>query len=352
MLGFFIKAVACRLLLLCVDSLKRISELMALFDSVGRRINYLRLSVTDRCNLRCRYCMPPEGVPKLCHSDVLSYEEMYRIASESVSLGIEKIRLTGGEPLVRKGIVGFVKELSSIPSLKEIALTTNGTLLTEMAAPLREAGVHRLNVSLDSLKPEVFATISRGGDVRRVLDGITAAETAGFPPVKINMVVMRGINDDEVLDFAEMTFQADRGVRFIEYMPAIKDSNWKSLCVSGNEILERIGKRHTLTALPRSTMAGPAKKYQIAGAKGTIGIITAMSDHFCQSCNRIRVTASGMARGCLFGDSATDLKPALRCEDDRRLGEVLRQIILDKPLRHKLDENANLSWTAMSQIGG
>jgi cyclic pyranopterin phosphate synthase len=176
---------------------------MGLTDSHGRRINYLRLSVTDRCNLRCRYCMPAEGVAKLSHHDILSFEDLQRIAVQSIALGIEKIRVTGGEPLVRRGVVSFLAKLAAIRGLKEMVLTTNGLLLREMAAELRRAGVQRLNVSLDSLNPETFATITRGGDLKQALDGIDAAEEAGFPPVKINMVVMRGINDGEVLDPAQ-----------------------------------------------------------------------------------------------------------------------------------------------------
>lgn len=324
---------------------------MALFDLVGRRINYLRLSVTDRCNLRCRYCMPAEGVPKICHEDVLSYEEMYRIACESVGLGIEKIRITGGEPLVRKGLVGFVERLAGIAGLKEIVLTTNGTLLEEMAGPLRQAGLHRLNVSLDSMKPETFALITRGGDLRKVMDGIAAAEAAGFAPPKINMVVMRGLNDDEVLDFAELTLRKPCTVRFIEYMPTVKNPEWKAQCVSGSEILKRIGERYGIAPVSDSEMAGPARNFQINGAAGMIGIITPMSDHFCESCNRVRITASGVAKGCLFAKDGVDLKPYLKC-NGVELREVLREIVAGKPLRHRLNEEPVLGWTAMSQIGG
>ena len=195
---------------------------MKLIDSFGRKINYLRLSVTDRCNMRCRYCMPAEGVAKLCHEDILSYEALFRIAQSAVALGIEKIRVTGGEPLVRKGIIDFLARLAGIPGLKQLVLTTNGLRLAEMAEELRAAGVQRLNISLDSLQPEVFARITRGGDLSRVLAGITAAERAGFP-IKINMVVMRGINDAEVVDVASLALHKPYTVRFIEYMPAIKE---------------------------------------------------------------------------------------------------------------------------------
>lgn len=326
---------------------------MGLIDSYGRRINYLRLSVTDRCNLRCRYCMPAGGVPKLLHDEMLSYEDMLRVAGESVALGIEKIRITGGEPLVRKGLTGFLQRLASIPALRELVLTTNGLLLDEMAVSLRRAGVQRLNISLDSLRPETFARITRGGELERVKSGIAAAEDAGFPPVKINMVVMRGINDEEVLDFAALTLYKPWTVRFIEYMPAIREKGWESLSVSGREILERIGRRYPLLPVLSAEMAGPARNFRIGGAKGSIGIITPISGHFCDSCNRIRVTASGMVKGCLFTGQGIDLKPHLQSPDNGALREVLRGIVTGKPDRHTLaDDGAGHGAFAMSQIGG
>lgn len=326
---------------------------MGLIDSNGRRINYLRLSVTDRCNLRCRYCMPAGGVPKLLHDEMLSYEEMLRVAGESVALGIEKIRITGGEPLVRKGITGFLQRLAKIPALRELVLTTNGLLLDEMAVSLRRAGVQRLNISLDSLRPETFARITRGGDLERVKSGIAAAEDAGFPPVKINMVVMRGINDEEVLDFAALTLYKPWTVRFIEYMPAIREKGWEALSVSGREILERIGRRYPLLPVLSAEMAGPARNFRIGGAKGSIGIITPISGHFCESCNRIRVTASGMVKGCLFAGQGIDLKPCLRTPGNGALREILRGIVTGKPDRHTLaDDESGHGPFAMSQIGG
>lgn len=326
---------------------------MELIDSYGRRINYLRLSVTDRCNLRCSYCMPAEGIPKLQHGEMLSYEDLYRVACESVALGIEKIRVTGGEPLVRKGLVQFIGRLADIPGLKELVLTTNGLLLGELAIPLRQAGAQRLNISLDSLKPETFARITRGGDLRKVVDGIAAAEEAGFPPVKINMVVMKGINDDELLDFAALTIHKPYTVRFIEYMPTLRDKGWNSQCMAGSEILERIGRHYPLLPLVGNEMAGPSRNFKIRGAAGAIGIITPISGHFCDSCNRIRVTASGLLRGCLFAEDGVDLKPLLHGADNGPLRETLRQIVTGKPGRHHLaeDESAHGS-VAMSRIGG
>lgn len=325
---------------------------MALVDSHGRRINYLRLSVTDRCNLRCQYCMPAEGVPKLCHSDILSYESLYRIAVECIALGVEKIRITGGEPLVRKGVVDFIERLSALDGLKELVLTTNGVLLPEMASSLRHAGLHRLNVSLDSLRQETFAAITRGGDLQRVLRGLAAAEAVGFPAPKINMVVMRGINDDEILDFAALTVSKPCTVRFIEYMPTAQHTSWRSLHVSGSEILERIGESYAIAPLADGHMSGPARNFRIAGAAGAVGVITPMSRHFCEQCNRIRITASGFAKGCLFGKNQIDLKPYLAAGEGE-LGEVLRQIVTGKPAGHRLlDPRPETQPFAMSQIGG
>jgi len=326
---------------------------MKLIDSHGRRINYLRLSVTDRCNLRCSYCMPPEGVPLLQHGDILEYEELYRLASEAVALGIEKIRITGGEPLVRKGLLGFIERLAAIPGLKELVLTTNGMLLREMAQPLRDAGVQRLNISLDSLNPATFSAITRGGELARVLDGIAAAEEAGFPPLKINMVVMRGINDHELPDFAAMTLTKPYTVRFIEYMPTLQDGEWSSRVVEGREIIACIGQEYSLLPLVNAEMAGPARNFKISGAQGAIGIITPISGHFCESCNRIRVTASGLARGCLFAHEAVDIKPHLRNRDDGTLREIMRRIVWEKPGRHHLaEEGTGHDALAMSRIGG
>jgi cyclic pyranopterin phosphate synthase len=326
---------------------------MKLIDSYGRRINYLRLSITDRCNLRCSYCMPAEGVQKLRHGDVLSYEDLFRVARESVSLGIQKIRVTGGEPLVRKDVVGFLRSLAEIPGLRELVLTTNGMLLEEMAVSLRRAGVQRLNISLDSLLPESFARITRGGDLRRAMAGIAAAEEAGFSPIKINMVVMRGVNDDEVLDFAALTLHKPWTVRFIEYMPATREKEWELFSVSGQEILERIGSRYPLLPLVAAEMAGPSRNFRISGAAGSIGIITPVSGHFCAECNRVRVTANGVARGCLFAGQGVDLKPFLAAADDTGLRNVLRTIVAGKPDRHHLtSEDEGRAPFAMSGIGG
>jgi cyclic pyranopterin phosphate synthase len=296
--------------------------------------------------------MPPEGIPKLTHGDILSYEDLHRIAHQAVGLGLDKIRITGGEPLVRKGVVGFLERLATISGLTELVLSTNGVLLRQMARDLRRAGVQRLNVSLDSLKPQTFARITRGGDLQQVLDGLDAAEQAGFPPVKINMVVMRGINDAEVLDFAALTLRRACTVRFIEYMPTMLDPDWRALWVPGRELLERIERRYPLRPLGDADRAGPARNFRITGAAGTLGVITPISHHFCDRCNRIRVTATGLARGCLFAGHGVDLKPHLQAGDEV-LREVLRQVVTWKPVWHNLlAAQPAYSPFAMAHIGG
>lgn len=323
-----------------------------LTDTFGRRINYLRLSVTDRCNMRCVYCMPADGIPLVSHNEMLSYEDLLLIARTAVASGIRKIRVTGGEPLVRKGIVPFLEQLAAIPGLDALVLTTNGLLLDEMAESLRRAGVQRLNISLDSLQPAPFAEITRGSDVQRVMAGIAAAEQAGFP-IKINMVVMRGVNDNEILDFAALTLDRPLTVRFIEYMPAIRAQNWEKLSVPGTTILDLIGQRYQVTAQEQDRTAGPARIYRIAGAAGTIGVITPISGHFCDDCNRIRITATGRARSCLFSDAGFDLKPIIDSGDEAGLAEALRIIVASKPGRHHLAaEQQSHSPFAMSAIGG
>lgn len=325
---------------------------MKLVDHFGRRINYLRLSVTDRCNMRCRYCMPESGGLKLSHQEVLSYEELHRIARAAVSLGVEKIRVTGGEPLVRRDIIPFLSGLSALPGLKQLVLTSNGALLEEMAGELRRAGVQRLNISLDSLDAANFGAITRIGDLSRVLAGIAAADRAGFP-VKINMVVMRGVNDHELEAVASLAIDRPYSVRFIEYMPSAREERWQSLVVPGAEMLERLSALFPLLPIERNELAGPAREYRIAGAAGTLGIITPVTGHFCAECNRIRVTSTGMAKGCLFSGAELDLKPFLAEQDDRLLQEALRSIVEGKPGRHEMSsESTSHTPFAMSAIGG
>jgi GTP 3',8-cyclase len=326
---------------------------MELIDTYGRRINYLRLSVTDRCNMRCSYCMPEVGVEKLAHSQVLSYEDLLRVSAQAVEAGIEKIRVTGGEPLVRKGILPFLGRVAALPGLRELVLTTNGLLLKELAQGLWDAGVQRLNVSLDSLQPETFAKITRGGDLALVLDGIDAAERVGFPPHKINVVVMRGVNDGEILDFVRLTLERPYAVRFIEYMPTSGEGDWRALCVPGSEIRERIAQSYQIEEVEHAERSGPSRNFRVRGALGSLGIITAMTGHFCDGCNRLRVTASGMAQGCLFSASGVDLRPVLATGDDELLRQEILRIVAAKPGRHQLtEEGVEAVPFAMSRVGG
>jgi cyclic pyranopterin phosphate synthase len=287
----------------------------------------------------------------LPRQQVLGFEEIVRIARLFVGQGVKKIRLTGGEPLVRRGIVDLCRQISALPGLLELVMTSNGSQLGKLAVPLVEAGVKRLNISLDSLHPETFAGITRGGDLGRVLAGIAAAEALGFP-IKINMVVMRGINDAEVADFAALTVARPITVRFIEYMPAARVEDYRSLLVPGDEVLAAIARRFPLETAGRGELCGPARNFRIAGAAGSLGVITPLSGHFCGDCNRIRVTSTGFARSCLFGDGAVGLKPFLAAGGDT-LDGVLRRLVEEKPAGHRLDDPA-LAPAAftMAAIGG
>jgi GTP 3',8-cyclase len=325
-----------------------------IIDYLGRTIDYLRISVTDRCNLRCIYCMPPEGVPRIPHSNILSYEEIQTVVQAAAQLGINKVRLTGGEPLVRADFPELVKMLSQIKGIQELSLTTNGTLLKDYAAALRQAGLSRINVSLDTLKADKFQYITRLGKLKDVLAGIEAAKEAGFCPVKINMVVIRGINDDEVLDFARMTYEDGWHVRFIELMPFKGVAEF----VPSAELRQRIALVGKLEPRPDSigiTGNGPAMYYRLAGAKGTIGFISPLTElSFCSRCNRIRLTSDGKLRPCLLGDDEIDLKMPLRNNASmEELKRLILEAVASKPERHHLQgSNARVVKRRMSQIGG
>lgn len=322
-----------------------------LYDRYQRRINYLRLSVTDRCNFRCIYCMPAAGVAKCSHSDVLSYENFNMIAETALALGVEKIRLTGGEPLIRRGILPFIKRLRALPQLKQLVVTTNGNNLLETAQPLRDVGIDRLNVSLDTLRPRRFKKISRIGSLKPVWEGILFADRLGIP-LKLNMVVMRGINDDEIEDFAALTLKYNWSVRFIEYMPNADGSQCeRGLCA--DEIYRRINTHYPLRRVESHQLSGPATNYRIPGALGTIGIISALSCSFCSSCNRIRVTSVGMMKNCLFSDYETDLRPYLKCADVEGLKAAIIANVEKKPLHHQVGWGGEVKpQLHMSRVGG
>ena len=292
--------------------------------------------------------MPPTGVPYCEHEDILRYEELLCIAEAAISLGIEKIRITGGEPLVRKGLLDFLKRLRVLPGLSELTLTTNGLLLEETAEQLKAVGVNRINVSLDSLDPQTYEQITHGGDVERVLTGLKAAEQAGLP-LKLNMVVMRGINDHEIKDFAAVSQKHPWSVRFIEYMPTLRELSWPNRMVPGGEILERLCQSFTLSPISSSRLCGPSKSYRIESAIGTVGIITPMSEPFCSDCNRIRVTAQGLAKGCLLSNQTFDLKPTLT-QGMEAVRAALSEVISGKNLQHHFVGKGRSFQ--MSRIGG
>ena len=314
-----------------------------MLDGCGRTIDYLRLSVTDLCNYRCRYCMPAEGVCKRPHADILSVEELVEIGRAAVKCGVKKIRLTGGEPLVRRGILDICRGLRAIPGLEELCLTTNGSLLPSMAAPLREAGVDRLNISLDTLRPDRFREMTRLGTLSDVLEGIRAAEDAGFTNLKLDTVLIGGFNDDEIGDFLNLTMDHPWEIRFIELMPMGPCAEWeKSRFLSVDSVLQRY------TTLQEIDAQGVARRYRLPGAKGTVGLISPMSHDFCADCRRIRVTADGKLKGCLHSREELPLR-GLHGKD---LEDAIRRGILQKPQRHHLAEGASDTPRTMNQIGG
>ncbi|MDR3363439.1 MAG: GTP 3',8-cyclase MoaA [Clostridiales Family XIII bacterium] len=315
-----------------------------MIDNYGRNIDYLRISVTDLCNLRCVYCMPEGGVEKLRHGDILSVEEIAEISAAAASLGIKKIRLTGGEPLVRKGIMDIVRRTSRTPGVNEVALTTNGTLLAENAAALKEAGLTRVNISVDTFDPGKYKEITRGGKIGDVLAGIRAAVDAGLEPIKLNAVLMGGVNDDFIRPLIAMTDDADFRVRFIEIMPIGECADWnKERFVSIAKVLE------AEPSLEYAGTDGVSKLYRKPGSKGSIGLISPISNHFCPTCNKLRVTADGKLKPCLH--SAEEIQ--IRGLHGEELAETIRMAILSKPFKHALaGERRSRSRRGMSAIGG
>jgi cyclic pyranopterin phosphate synthase len=329
---------------------------MALPEKKSKReVNYLRLSVTDRCNLRCMYCMPEEGVEFVPHASILSYEEMLHLVKLSVLRGIRKVRLTGGEPLVRKGFIPFLERLCRLEGVDEITLTTNGVLLKDYAEDIKKCGVSRVNISLDSLKPERFFRITGRNYYDKVWEGIQEAERVGFNPIKINMVAIRGVNDDEILDFARLTFEKPYHIRFIEFMPVGLNNGWTyDRFIPGDEILGLIRTLGKVQSVEKNSMDGPAERYRLEGAQGELGLIAALSSHFCHRCNRLRLTAEGHLRGCLFSDQEIDLKTPLReGRPDAYLLELLQMAVDTKPEGHGLIKSAPRKCIRqMSSIGG
>ena len=336
--------------------------LTPLVDPFQRVISYLRVSVTDRCNLRCVYCMPEQGIEFQPREEILSYEEILAIVRVGASMGLRKVRLTGGEPLVRHGIADLVAMINAVPGIEDISLTTNGIALPHMAERLARSGLRRVNISLDTLKPERFNQITRLGRYSDVMEGIAAARAAGLSPIKINVVVMRQINDDEALDIARSTYEQDWEVRFIELMPfleeqetCIKDTSLVLGFVPTEEIKQQI-ERELGTLEPSQTKVGhgPARYFKLPGAKGIIGFISPVTEsHFCETCNRMRLTADGKIRPCLLTDHEVDLKSILRGGGgDEALREGILEALRTKPDAHHLSDGNRPRWRKMIQIGG
>lgn len=312
-------------------------------DGLGRNINYLRISVTDRCNLRCRYCMPEEGIEKKGHQEMLTLEEIFEVVRVCADLGTDKIRITGGEPLVRKGLIGLIEKITALSGIKDIALTTNGVLLGQMAGDLRKAGLKRINISLDTMDAKKYEYITRGGNVKAVLEGIEAALKTGLVPIKINTVLTKGFNEDEIGDFIRLTLNENIDVRFIELMPLGHASGFAAEHYLPNtEVLERFKELEQVEAEDKSS---PAKYYRLPGAKGRVGLINPISHAFCSNCNRIRLTADGKLKPCLHSDMEIDIRKVLRDEKNTDKFQAVRQAVVEaiqaKPRKHTLNDLHN-----------
>jgi cyclic pyranopterin phosphate synthase len=322
-------------------------------DTARRRVDYLRLSITDRCNLRCTYCMPPDGVPPRTHGEILSYEELAAFARVAATCGISKVRITGGEPLVRLGCADFVAMLSRTSGIRDISLTTNGVLLPRYAEDLRSAGLRRVNISLDSLDVDRFAQLSRGGHLGDALAGIDVAFAAGFTPVKVNALLLDGI-EDELEGFVDLTREREVHVRFIEFMPLDRrvaggdGLGGAGRLVPAGEILQRLKERYELVPHQGPYGHGPAQYWHVSGSLGTIGFIAGVSEHFCGSCNRLRLTADGRLRTCLFSGDEVDVRPLL--ERPLELRALIEKAVSGKSYDRCREELAN--ERSMSQIGG
>lgn len=332
-----------------------------LIDSHGRKITYLRVSITDRCNLRCVYCMPEKGVNPLNHNEIISYEDILRFVNVLANHGVNKVRITGGEPLVRKGLVDFTRSLGKIAGITDISMTTNGTLLEQYAAGLYSAGLKRINISLDSLKEDRFLQISRMGNLKDVLRGINLAQKTGFNPVKINTVLIKGINDDEIIDFVHFAREFEINLRFIEYMPI---GGNVTETITSKEIEDKIrrefdGFEPILENGHQAVSQAVSKEFGFKDNKAVIGFISPLSEHFCAGCNRLRLTASGKLRLCLFYDSEYDIKKILSGEhEDEAVFNWVSNLIRLKQDKHNFSEKAkkpgSLLWANdfMNGIGG
>lgn len=316
-------------------------------DHFGRKVNYLRISITDLCNLRCVYCMPEEGVPKRRHATNLSFEEIEALVRAGVGMGIDKIRLTGGEPLVRAGVLELVQKIGAIPGIKDFAMTTNGILLPKMARDLKAAGLRRVNISLDTFDADKYARITRCGRLADALAGIDAAVDAGLTPLKINTVLIKGFNDDEIEAFVHYTKTHPVEVRFIELMPLGEGAEYAfGQYMPGEAVLERVPELVPAASAP----GAPARLCTLPGALGKVGLINPISHRFCSDCNRIRLTADGKIKPCLHSDEELDVA-ALR-KDGKSYEEILEMAVSVKPERHHIDEHETIKKRNMNEIGG
>jgi cyclic pyranopterin phosphate synthase len=321
-------------------------------DQYGRTIEYLRISVTDKCNFRCLYCMPPEGLQWLPRAEILDYEEIADIVRQLAPLGVKRLRITGGEPTIRPRLEILIRELAAIEGIEDISLSTNGVRLPELASTYVAAGLHRVNISADSLQPETIRLIARRDMGFDPVATARAASRAGLEPVKINVVVMRGINDDEIADFARLTYDEPWHIRFIELMPVggMRELTWEHV-VPSEEVLARVSALGELRAVAGPARGnGPAQYYQLDGAAGSIGVITPMSHTYCGSCNRVRLTADGRLRTCLFGEHEVNLRDPLRRGEP--MAPLFRAALADKPLEHHLLQMKVGGLRALSEVGG
>ena len=316
-------------------------------DSFGREINYLRISLTDRCNLRCEYCMPEKGVNKLKHADILSFEDLYELTKAFVELGISKIRLTGGEPLIRLGAIDFISKISKLDGVRDIAMTSNGVLLKKYAKDLKDAGLNRINISLDTLNEAKYEKITRGGSLNNVLEGIKAAREVGITPIKINTVLIGGFNADEIPELVNLTLKEDIDIRFIELMPIGEAAEYDlNRFIPNSLVLEKV---KGLKKVHNEDISSPATYYKLPNAKGRVGLINPITCKFCSNCNRVRLTSTGRLKLCLHSNREIDLKKSLENGED--IKEVIRKAILTKEEEHYLEDEKYISRN-MNQIGG
>jgi len=327
---------------------------LPLTDAYQRRIDYLRISITDRCNLKCVYCMPQKILKPFRQTDLLTVREIERIVQAAHRYGLRKVRITGGEPLMRRDILTVISTIKKRIGIHDVSMTTNGTLLAPLAGKLKKAGLDRVNISLDTMDPGRYRTMTRGGDLSRVWAAVEEAEKAGLLPIKLNVIPLRGMNDDEIEAFARLTFERDCHIRFIEYMPTGRNAWKREQCVGMEETRERVSALGALVPL-EFRGNGPSRNYRIKGARGVIGFISAISDHFCGWCNRIRLTSTGMVLPCLYSGVKVDLKTPLRSgASDEELGRLIGCAVAAKPSGHSLALRSDgmRGDMAMSQIGG